>query len=144
MATIPSNKFKFELANGRIDFATDTFKIILMDTGFSFDPDTHHGYADVSASELATGNGYTAGGNTLSGVTVTEDDANDRTTITWGTTTWTASGGNIGPTPGAIIFDDTAASPQADTIIGYLDFGGEQTQIDGGIASIVNITVRID
>lgn len=143
MATVVANKARFEIANARVDFASDTFKIILMATGFTFDPDTHHGYADVSASELASGNGYSTGGNTLSGVSVTEDDTNDYTEITWSNTTWTASGGDIGPTPGAIIYDDTATSPQADTLIGYIDFGSEQTQANGGVATIANITVRI-
>jgi hypothetical protein len=143
MAGTVANKARFELSNGRIDFATDTFKIILMASGFIFDPDTHHGYADVSASELAAGNGYTTGGNTLSGVSVTEDDTADRTKVTWANTTWTATGGDIGPTPGAIIYDDTATAPQADTLIGYIDFGTEATQFDGGVATIANITVLV-
>jgi len=138
-----ANKARFELANSRIDFGSDTFKIILMASGFAFDKDTHHGYSDVSANELANGNGYTTGGNTLSGVSVTEDDTNDRTEVSWNNTTWTASGGPIGPTPGAIIYDDTASSPQADTIIGYIDFSGEQTEPDGGVATIANIKVYV-
>ena len=142
MATVPSNKIKYLLATKAIDFSADVFKIILMQTGFTFNIDTHHAYADVSASELATANGYTAGGNTLAGVTVTEDDTDDRTEITWNNTTWTASGGPIGPTPGAIIYDDTVASP-ADAIVSYIDFGGDQTQADGGVATIANIEVRI-
>lgn len=143
MAATIANKARFELANGRIDFSSDTFKIILMASGFTFDPDTHHGYADVSASELPTGNGYTAGGNTLSGIGIVENDTLDLAVITWGDTTWTASGGDIGPTPGAIVYDDTATSPQADTLIHYIDFGAEVTQADGGTATITNITVRI-
>jgi len=143
MTSTIANKARYELAHGRIDFSTDTFKIILMASGFTFNPDTHHGYSDLSANELASGNGYSTGGNTLSGVSVTEDDSSDRTEITWANTTWTASGGDIGPTPGAVIFDDTTTSPQADTIIGYIDFGTEQTQVNGGVATIANITVRI-
>lgn len=143
MATEASNKLKFLLASKVIDFANDSFKIILMQSGFVFNKDTHHGYADVSGSELATGNGYTANSKTLSGVSVTEDDTDDRCEITWSNVTWTASGGSIGPTPGAIIFDDTVSSPIADPIIGYIDFGGDQTQADGGTATISNIEVRI-
>lgn len=144
MSTEASNKIKYLLATGNIDFSSDTFKIILMDTGFTFNKDTHHGYADVSASELNTGNGYTAGGNTLAGVVVTEDDTNDYTSIVWNNTSWTASGGAIGPTPGAIIYDDTVTSPQADAIIGYIDFGDDEvTQADGGTATIASPTVRI-
>jgi len=114
-----------------------------MQSGFVFNKDTHHGYADVSASELATANGYTANTKTLAGVAVTEDDTDDRCEITWSNVQWTASGGSIGPTPGAIIFDDTVAAPQADPIIGYIDFGGDQTQADGGTATISNVEVRI-
>jgi len=143
MATVPSNKLKFELTNARVDFASDTFKMILMQSGFTFDVDTDHGYSDVSASEIANGNGYTTGGVTLSGVAVTEDDSDNRTEVTWNNATWTASGGSIGPAAGAIIYDDTASSPQADTVIGYIDFGGDITQADGGTLTIANPEVRV-
>ena len=143
MSTEAANKLKYALATKQIDFANDVFKIILMADGFVFNKDTHHGYADVSASELANANGYSTGGNTLAGVAVTEDDTDDRTEVTWNNTQWTASGGSIGPTPGAIIFDDTPSTPQADPIVGYIDFSGNQTQADGGVATISNVEVRI-
>ena len=142
MASQASNKLKFLLASKVIDFANDSFKVILMDTGFVFDKDTHHGYANVSDSELDTGNGYTQNTKTLENVMVTEDDTDDRCEITWDNVQWTTSGGSIGPTPGAIIFDDDVESP-ADPVIGYIDFGGDQTQIDGGIATIANPEIRI-
>ena len=144
MATTVSNKIKYLLAKKAIDFSADSFKIILMQSGFTFDKDTHHGYADVSASELATGNGYTANTKTLAGVAVTEDDTDDRTEVTWSNVTWTASGGSIGPSPGAIIFDDTVTTPTADPIVQYIDFGGDQTQADGGTATISNIATYIE
>ena len=143
MATIVSNKLTFLLAKKVIDFSADVFKIALMGSGFVFNVDTHAGYANVSASELATGNGYTAGGATLAGVAVTQDDVDDRTEITWNNASWTASGGSIGPSPGAIIYDDTVTTPVADAIIGYIDFGGNQSQPDGGVATIASIEVRI-
>ena len=143
MSATVSNKLKFLLASKAIDFANDSFKIILMASGFVFDKDTHHGYADVSASELADGDGYTTGGATLANVAVTEDDTDDRCEITWDNAAWTASGGSVGPTPGAIIFDDTVTTPQADPVVGYINFGGEQTQADGGVATVSNIEVRI-
>ena len=143
MASTVSNKMKYLLATKAIDFANDSFKIILMESGSVFNADTHHGYADVRASELANGYGYTRNTKTLSGVVVIEDDINDRCSVTWSNVTWTASGGAIGPTPGAIIFDDTVTTPTADPIIGYIDFGGEQTQADGGVATISGVEVRI-
>jgi hypothetical protein len=146
MTTEASNKLKFLLASKIIDFANDSFIIILMESGFVFDKDLHHGYADVSANELATANGYTVRTKALAGVAVTEDDANDRCSVTWSNVVWIASGGAIGPSPGAIIFDDTVVVggvTVADPIIGYIDFGGEQTQADGGSATISNVEVRI-
>ena len=147
MASTVSNKLKFLLASKIIDFANDTFIIILMQSGFVFDRDAHMAYADVSAFELATANGYTIKTKELTGVKVTEDTVNDYCSVVWSNVTWTATGGSIGPTPGAIIIDDTVEADgdevPADPIIGYIDFGGNQTQADGGTATISNIEVRI-
>lgn len=143
MATEASNKIKYLLATGVIDFSADTFKIALMQSGFTFNKDTHHAYADISAYELGPGNGYTTGGETLVLTAVTEDDIDNRTEVTWGNATWTASGGSIGPTPGAIVYDDTVAAPVAKPIVGYIDFNGNQTQADGGTATISNLEIRI-
>jgi hypothetical protein len=143
MATEPSNKLKFLLASKVIDFANDTCKIILMANGYTFNKDTAHGYANVSANELANGYGYTVGGASLANATVTEDDTDDRCRVTWNNVNWTANGGNIGPTPGAIIYDDTVTTPTADPVVGYIDFGGNQTQASGGVLTIANVEVRI-
>jgi hypothetical protein len=140
MAATLTNKFFYSLSTKLVDFENDVFKIILMDTGFTFDRDTHQYYADVSAYELLTGNGYTQFDKTLSGVAVTEDNLNDRCSVTWNNPQWTASGGDIGPMAGAMILDDTVAS---DLVVGYIDFGGDQTQADGGVATIGNVEVRI-
>ena len=140
MANAVSNHCKFQLASGNIDFDTSSYKIILMDTGFTFDIDADATYADVSASELATGNGYTQNTKTLAGVSLAEDDTNDRVNVTWNDIVWTASGGSIGPTPGAIIFDDTSSD---DTIIGFIDFTSDQTATAGGTFTVPNIEFRI-
>jgi hypothetical protein len=143
VATVASDKITYLLAKKVVDFSADTSKIALMASGFVFNPATQMAYADISASELPTANGYTAGGATLAGVTVTQDDTNFRTVVSWNNVSWTASGGSIGPTPGAIIYDSTVTTPTASPIIGYIDFGGNQTQVSGGTATIANIAFRI-
>lgn len=140
MANEVSNHGKFQLCSGAINFGTDSFKIILMASGFVFDRDAHATYANVSASELATGNGYTQNTKVLTGVVVAEDDTDDRAEVTWADAQWTASGGSIGPTPYAIIFDDTTVD---DTIIAAIDFGGDQTATSGGTFTIPNIEFRL-
>lgn len=141
MANQVSNHAKYQLVSGNIDFDAHVFKIILMATGFVYNKDTHSTYADVAANELATGNGYTQNTKTLSeDPTVTEDDTNDRASVQWDNVVWTASGGSIGPTPGAIIFDDSTAD---DTIIGFIDFTTDQTATSGGTFTIPDIEFRL-
>jgi len=94
MASIVANKIRYALATKQIDFANDSFKIILMDTGFTFNKDTHHGYADVSASELGTGNGYTQNTKLLAGVVVTENDTTDRSMDSKRWKYWPVTGSN--------------------------------------------------
>ena len=119
-----SNHYKFQLASGNIDFDADVFKVILMNTTFTFNKDTHATLADVTADQLATGNGYTQNDKTLAGVSVTEDDTNDKAAITWNDVTWTATADNIGPTGAYIVYDDTTAD---DTVVFCVDFGTDYT-----------------
>jgi hypothetical protein len=123
-----SNHFKYQKNVGNVDFSSDSFKIILMNTTFAFDKDADATLADVTADQLSTGNGYTQDSKALAGVSVSEDDTNDRCSVTWNNVTWTASGGAIGPTGAAIIYDDDTAD---DTIVGCIDFGTDLTASAG-------------
>jgi hypothetical protein len=114
--------------------------MILMQSGFVFNKDTHHQYSDVVGSELGNGNGYATLGATLAGVAVTEDDVDDRAEIVWSNRSWTATGGPIGPASGAIIYDDSATD---DPIVGYIDFLADYTQPDGGTVTVIAPEVRI-
>ena len=140
MSNQAPNHIKYLLATKAIDFLNDAFKIILMQSGFVYNKDTHALYTDVLGNELATVNGYTQGAKALAGVAVTEDDVDDRCEVLWSNVTWTAVGGAIGPASGAIIYDDTVAN---DPIVGYLDFGADYTQPDGGTATIIAPEIRI-
>lgn len=137
--TIP-NHIKYLLATKQVDFLTDTFKVILMNSTFSFDRDSHEIIVNVNSSQLATGNGYTQNNKTLTGVSILEDDTNDRAQITWDNPEWTASGGSIGPTASAIIYDDTVAN---DPIVMHISFGTTYTIVDTASFSIKNITFYV-
>ena len=124
-----SNHFKYQAMKGEIDFNSDTFKMILMNDSFTFDKDAHATYANVSGEELSNGNGYTTGGITLLSGELTEDDANDQGKMAWShNPTWTASGGSIGPSGAAVIYDDDATD---DTVVGCIDFGTDYTATEG-------------
>lgn len=141
MSTIWSNKAKLEMLKGTISLDSDTIKCILMASGYQFNRATHATYADVLASEHPTASGYTIGGSALSGIALTQNDTTNISYATWNNKSWTANGGNI-TSPGAILFDDTVADP-ADIVLGYIDFGGDQTVLDGGAFTVANIKMQI-
>jgi hypothetical protein len=119
-----SNHFKYQLGKKMIDFSADVFKAILMNTTFTFNKDNHATLADVTADQLATLNGYTQNSKTLANVAYSEDDSDDAGKAVWDNVTWTAAGGNIGPTGAAIIYDDSTSD---DTIVACIDFGTDYT-----------------
>lgn len=141
VATV-SNHAKFKIASGDVNFGSggDVFKVILMDSAFAFNKDTHATLADVTANQLSTGNGYTQDTKVLTGVALVEDDTNDKAAVTWDNPTWTASGGAIGPTGAYIIYDDTTTD---DTVIVCVDFGTDYTINDASSIQLQNIAVSL-
>lgn len=128
VVTTVSNHFAYRLGVGNVNFSSDTFVVILMNTTFAFDKDSHATLSDVTSDQLATGYGYTQNSKTLTGVSVTEDDTNDGLVVTWDDPTWTASGGTIGPSGAAIVYDDTTSD---DTVVMCIDFGADVSAADG-------------
>jgi hypothetical protein len=135
-----SNHFKYQLAKKLVDLSADTIKIILMNTTFAFNKDSHATLADVTADQLVTDHGYTQDNKELANKVVTEDDTNDKCSMTCDDVTWTASGGSIGATGAAILYDDTTAD---DTVIGCIDFGTDYTIPDGSSLQLQDIEVDL-
>jgi len=143
VTTTLSNHFRYMLATKKIDFtvsAGDEFKIILMNPEFAFDKDSHATLAGVTASQLATNYGYTQNTKAVTVSSVTEDDTNDVARVVFSDVTWTASGGSIGASGAAIIYDDTTSD---DTVVCCIDFGADGTAPDGFNFQITDIVVDI-
>lgn len=140
ISSTASNHYKFQLASGNVDFDADVFKVILMNTTFAFDKDAHATLSDVTSDQLATGGGYTQDSKTLANVSITEDDTNDKASVTWDDVTWTATVGGIPATGAAIIYDDTAAD---DTVIGCIDFGTDYATPEGSSFQLQSVSVDI-
>jgi len=100
-----SNHYKYQLMRKQINLSADDLKIILMNNTFTFDKDAHATLADVTADQLATSNGYTQNDKTLTGMVLTEDDVNDKGHFVCDDPSWTAAGGDIGPTGASLILD---------------------------------------
>lgn len=111
-------------ANGAINFGSDTFKVMLVNSTYAAIADatkkrTHTKRSDVTANEV-TGTGYTAGG-TVAAVTVTKDTTNDRCDITIGAVSWAAS---TITASGAVVYKSRGGLASADELVCYIDFGG--------------------
>lgn len=122
MASGIFNRFKSNLMKKAVNLETDTIKVALYNNSYSFNA-SNHTYS--TTNELATANGYTQGGKTLSAKSVTEGattkwDADD---VSWATSTFTAYHG--------VIYDSTASN----SLICSFDFGGAQS-VTGGTFTI--------
>jgi len=120
MASGIYNRFKANLMNKVVDLEGDTIKVALLDDSHSFTA-TNTIWGNVSANELANGNGYTTGGATLAGKAVTE-----AATTLWNAddAAWTSATFSAWH---AVIYDNTAT----DNLICSIDFGGEQAIVAG-------------
>lgn len=78
MAATQYGPFLLHALKGEVDFDTATVKALLVGSGYTFSKD--HEFRSSITSEVS-GTGYTAGGITLSGVTVTYDATNDRVKV---------------------------------------------------------------
>ena len=100
---------------------TDTLKLMLTNVA----PNASTNTVKTDITEIAAGNGYTAGGITLSGKTYSQSGGT--ATLAASDATLTASGGSVGPFRYAVIYNDTASSDQ---LICFADRGGSVTLTD--------------
>jgi len=111
--------------NKEIDYDTDAIKVLLVGSTYVPNQDTHVYRSDVTGE--VTGTGYTAGGITLAGKTVTYDAANnvimlDANDVAWANSTITARY--------AVVYDDTGTAATS-PLLGYVDFGSDQSSTNG-------------
>ena len=135
--------FLAKALNKEVDWDSDTIKVALLSSSYTPNQDTHDYLDDVSTYEVS-GTGYTTGGATLASKTVTYDGTNnvvilDAADVTWSSSTITARY--------AVVYDDSGASAGAKALIGYVDFGSDQSSTNGNFTitwdstGIVRITV---
>ena len=113
--------------NGGCILSTDVLKIILTNTT---PVATNSVYADVSGNELATANGYTAGGATVTTVSSTQSAGLWKFIGTAASPTWTASGA-VGPFRFVILYDSTPTTPFLKPLLGWWDYGSSLTMQSG-------------
>lgn len=120
-----------------VDLDTDTFKAALFTntiTTPNFDTNTAYGAAPFNANEVS-GTGYTAGGQTMAGLTVTAA-APVATQLNWDAndTAWTSA--TFSSARGVLCYDSTIATPVANPGVVAISFGSDFA-VTGGTFTIV-------
>jgi hypothetical protein len=103
-----------DLINGDIAWDTSSFKVMLVTSSYTFDPD--HSHRDEVTNEI-TNTGYTAGGNALTTVAAAEDAAGNEIECDATDVTFTSLAAGDQPYA-AIIYYDSGA-PATDTLVAY-------------------------
>lgn len=114
------NSYKVDAAKGAVNVESDTIKVMLVTSLYTFDPDSHSFKNDVTNEVIGTG--YTAGGRTIANLAVVKDNMNDKAVINgdnvlWSTVTLTARG--------AVVYKDTGISSTSPLLM-YIDFGQDE------------------
>ncbi len=94
-AFVVPNLAKLNIANatGLLQATATNYRIAIVTSSYTPAPTTHEVWADVSANEIAAGNGYSAGGGTLTSVVLNQTAG----VVKWTSAAfvWTASGSGI-------------------------------------------------
>lgn len=135
-------KFFLSLANKEVDLNSDTIKVALVTSSYTFDQDAHDYFNDITNE--VTGTGYTAGGATLGSPTISYTGGSntfafDGADVSWTTSTITARG--------AVVYDSTPATDATRPLICFVDFGADVSTTAGTFlltfdaAGIATVTV---
>ena len=127
----------------KIDWDSDNIRVALLTNSYTPDQDAHNYFDDVVANEV-TGTGYTQGGIALANKTNIYNGATnvlvlDADDVTWSSSTITARY--------AVVYNASPALNSDKPLIGYVDFGSDQSSSNGNFTitwdatGIVRVTV---
>lgn len=145
-----TNKGKAAIMDGyfRATGIPTSFYVALCTADSTPDADTNT-MADLT--EIAAGNGYTSGGesvdrNTTDFDTLTENDTDDRGDLQIKDITWTASGGSIPASGGgarwAVLTDDDGVVANRE-VYAYWDLSSARSVTDGQDLSLQDLELRL-
>ena len=117
------NQFFADLANGVHNLGSNTLKVMLTNSA-----PLATNTVKANLTEISAGNGYSAGGATVTINSSTQTGGNY--TLDGDDVVITAAGGSIGPFRYAALYNDTPTSP-ADPLIGWWDYGSSITLASG-------------
>ena len=119
-----TTSFKVDMLEGKQNVASDTLKMALYTAYATLDQDTT---AYSSANEIS-GTGYTAGGQTLSNVTI--NSGSNTVYVSFSNVVWNPAQFT---TRGALIYNST----KSNACIAVLDFGSDKIQTGNNTFSVI-------
>lgn len=137
MASIVYDSYFGDLNAGNIVPATDTFKMMLVTSGYTPNKGAHAKRSDITSE--SSGTGYTAGGVTCV-VTPSLDTTNHRADLTITGPSWANS--SISAAYG-IVYKSRGGASSADNLVCCIDFGGTVTSTAATFQVTVSSPLRI-
>lgn len=119
------NDFVKFLGTASINFSSDTMKVMLTNT---VPVATNSVYGDISATEVANGNGYTTGGGAAALTSWTQTSGTAKLVLV--DVAFTASGA-VGPFRYAVLYDVTTLK-----LIGWWDYASALTLANGDVFTV--------
>lgn len=120
---------------GTVDLQGDLFGAMLCN-GYTPNVDTDRYRSSVTAETVGT-SGYTIGGATLTGNTVSYDASTDETRWTFSNPVWTQASFTASQ---MVVYHRAGGTSSADELICWVDFGGAQTVTLGTFTYQVDAT----
>lgn len=131
------SKSVLALTKGLIDLSADTFIMALINNSYVPAPDTDALWSDVSANELSTASGYTAGGVMLA----SETDTLTSATVTFTATSPSWASFSAGPFRYGVIARRAGGSlVSGDLLLCYSDLSGGGTITGSGGTYTITIS----
>lgn len=115
------NSFATNVGQGNIILNTATFKLLLVTSSYTFNEDTHSNRSHITNEVVGTG--YTAGGQTVTTTSWTQDNTNNRTIFDFDDVTWS----NVTLTARAAVLYKSTGVAATDLLVLFWDFGADQS-----------------
>lgn len=122
---------------GNINYASDSFKMMLVTSSYTPDKDTHDKRNDVTNE--VTGTGYTAGGAAITPTVAAVDGTNDDVEISWSAPSWPSA--TITARYG-VIYKARGGASSADELVACIDFGSDVSSTNGTFTATVSTPLK--
>jgi hypothetical protein len=122
------DSYWLSLNAAKINLLSDTLKLMLATSAYTPNRGTDQ-YKSAVTNEVANGNGYTTGGTTIGSMAIAA--ASNVVTITGANASWPSSTFTCRY---AILYDSTPSTDATRPLVGYVDFGADQSPSNGTLS----------